>query len=252
MAPLFPSLFFCVAVSGKSIKLDFQVVELSHDPLHPRDNPRPRALNLPLYNDFPHQPPTSLSVLLDTGSTDLWLPSHTSPACAPNCPPGTWDPSAFTTAIDINIPYNATFGSTPDNPMLGKYYNDTVSLGGVDLANQTFALAEVVPINYNAGHWGILGMGSKFMSSAYMDPWGPVYHDADKAPLPVWLHLYDAGVIEKKMFSVWLNAQNASTGSVLFGGVDESKFEGGLMSTLVLLQRPARLFTGWFDDGGSC
>jgi hypothetical protein len=120
-----------------------------------------------------------------------------------------------------------------------------IGIGDITLTNQTFARAEVIPTNYEAGHWGIIGMGSKLRTSAYENPASPIAHDLDKAPLPVWLHLYEAGLIEKKLYSVWLNSQDAKTGSVLLGGIDDSKYDGELKATPVHLQGPKKLFENW-------
>jgi hypothetical protein len=112
--------------------------------------------------------------------------------------------------------------------MLGEYYNDTVSIGGVALPNQTFAVARAPKVVVEGGLWGIMGLGPRRGSSAYSQPWSPVWRNISAAPAPVWEHLYENGIFRPKLFSVWLNEQDAKSGTILFGGIDESKFEGEL------------------------
>lgn len=243
----------------QTIQLDFEIKAFGNDVFLPQRRSmstlrRTHALQVPIYNDFPNQryvvnitagtPPQNFSVLIDSASTDLWLASPTSPGCAPTCPSGAFNINASSTALGIQIPYNVSFGLTPDNVMLGAYYNDTISIGGAILANQSFAVAEVTASNMI--HWGgIMGLGTIFRSSAYENPKSPVYRDPSRTPLPVWLNLHRQGLIAKKLFSVWMNSQAASTGSLLLGGIDDTKYVGELKSTPVLLQGPEQEFVEW-------
>ena len=106
------------------------------------------GLTLPIFNDLAHQryfinlsvgtPPTHASLMLDTGSADLWLPLWNSSGCAPNpCKPGAFNPDTSSSAVDLGIPFNISYGLEPGAGWLGEYYNETVSLGGLELRNQT-------------------------------------------------------------------------------------------------------------------
>ncbi|KAF2681918.1 acid protease [Lentithecium fluviatile CBS 122367] len=159
-------------------------------------------------------PPQPFSVMLDTGSAYFWLPHPSSPGCAPDpCPPGTFDPNTSSTSVDICLPYNASFGLTHDNAMLGEYYKDTISIGGVTLPNQSLGVTQAPEVVVNGGFWGIMGLGPRRGTSAYHPE-----------------HLFEAGYFDSKLFSVWLNDQSAMAGTILFGGIDETKCEGKLKS----------------------
>jgi hypothetical protein len=145
--------------------------------------------------------------------------------------------------VDIDIPYNASFGLTPDNTMLGEYYNDTVTIGGITLINQSLAVTQAPKIIVEGGLLGIMGLGPRRGSAAYAMPWSPVRGDYEKAPLPVWEHAFEEGVFRPKLFSVWLNDQAAKSGTILFGGVDETKFEGELRT--VPLTHSTDEFSEW-------
>ena len=53
------------------------------------------------------------------------------------------------------------------------------------------------------------------------------------------------GYIQRRLFSIWLNEQSATTGNILFGGVDATKYHGELRSVPVVLSGPTQLFTSW-------
>jgi hypothetical protein len=210
----------------------------------------------PLYNDLAHQhylinltvgtPPKPYSVLLDTGSTDLWLPAWNSSGCYPTCRPGTYNPSDSSTALDIHIPFNISYGLSPGSGMLGEYYNDSIHVGNAELPAQTFAVADVPAPITEASFWGILGLGSRYGTSAFTNPWSPVYRQLNATYTPLWEHLFESGLIPKRLFSIALGKQSDSFGSITFGAVappSSHKYHGALKKIPVILSGP--LFTGW-------
>ena len=155
----------------------------------------------------------------DTASPFLWVPSASSPACTPNCPLPVWNPNASLTAVDIHEIFNASYGLTPDNIMLGEFYNDTIGIGGARIPQHPVALVEVIDTIYDAQTWGIVGLGSNLVN-----------RDVN-ASVVLWDYLHRLCFIQKRLFSVWLNSQDAKEGAILFGGVDKSKAKGKLRSS---------------------
>jgi len=127
--------------------------------------------------------------------------------------------------------------------MLGQYYNDTITIGGVTLLNQSFAVTKAPHIIVQGGLLGIMGLGPRRGSAAYIMPGSPARGDYGKVPVPVWEHAFEEGYYQPKLFSVWLNDQGAKSGTILFGGIDESKFEGQLKGVPLKLSRGE--FSGW-------
>ncbi|KAF2477636.1 acid protease [Lindgomyces ingoldianus] len=215
------------------------------------------GLGLPLYNDLAHQrytvnvtvgtPPQPYSLTIDTGSSDFWLPLWNSSGCAPDCPTGTFDPRDSSTVKDTGLPYNATFGLTPDLRVVGRYYNETVTIGGIVIPDMTLGVGDVPPTLFNAGLFGIIGLSSPLGEAIYSNPSSPKFHQAHATFPTLWQQLYLHGYISKRLFSIWLNKQSATTGSILFGGIDSTKYSGEIKTVPVVKSAsgPIKLFTGW-------
>ncbi|KAF1969937.1 acid protease [Bimuria novae-zelandiae CBS 107.79] len=190
--------YFLLAHVGAAQALSLQVWtrKFYHGLLELRAESQEGRIEIPVFNDLAKQhlsinimvgtPPQQFSVMPDTASPFLWLPSATSPACTPNCPLPVWNPNGSSTAVDIHTVFNVSYGLTPDNIMLGEYYNDIISIGGVAVPQYPLALVEVIDTIYEAQTWGIMGLGS--------------------------------------------DLTNDQEGTILFGGIDESKAEGELKS----------------------
>ncbi|OAG08728.1 acid protease, partial [Paraphaeosphaeria sporulosa] len=161
-------------------------------------------------------PPRKFSIMPDTASPFTWVPSAASPACTPHCPLPVWNPNASSTAVDIHAIFSVSYGFTPDNIMFGEFYNDTFGIGGVALPQLPVALVDVIDTIYDAQTWGIVGLGSQLQNRNV------------NASVILWENLYRLGHIRKRLFSVWLNHQDAKEGTILFGGVDKYKARGAM------------------------
>lgn len=88
----------------------------------------------------------------------------------------------------------------------GRYFSDVITLGDVSFDNFTVGL-----VNYTDRYIGILGLG---------------YNDSSHS---TFVDLLAAqGLINSTAFSIWVDDAQASSGTILFGAIDTTKFEGNL------------------------
>ena len=103
----------------------------------------------------------------------------------------------------------------------GDYFQDTFSINGGSILNLTMGLGVRTDIAY-----GLIGLGYP-SDEASSETIGTVYPN-----LP--LAMVQSGLINSAAFSLWLDDLTASKGSLLFGGVDTSKYVGNLTKIAVL------------------
>lgn len=116
----------------------------------------------------------------------------------------------------------------------GDYFTDVFQIANTTLTNLTMGLGNDTTITY-----GLVGVGytsneaiintEQSLSAAY-------------ANLPALM--VDQGVVATNAYSLWLNDLDASTGSILFGGIDTEKYIGDL--TRIDIQKDNE--TGEYDS----
>lgn len=170
-------------------------------------------------------PAQNLRLHLDTGSSDLWVNVPSSQLCESRDDPceasGTYSPSTSSTYEYVNDLFNITY--VDGTGAVGDYVKDTVRFGGATLVGQEFGIG-----NSSSTEEGIIGIGYPINEAI-------VSYDNGKTYSNVPEHLMQAGYIESNAYSLWLNDLDASTGSILFGGVDTDKYTGSL-ETLPIIQ----------------
>lgn len=99
---------------------------------------------------------------------------------------------------------------------------------------------------YDAGLFGIMGLGSRLQDSLIGNPSSPEFQNPNASFPVIYDRLYQAGYIDKRLFSIWLNDEAATQGSILFGGIDHAKYHSTLQYVPLLLSGPgAAGFTSW-------
>lgn len=145
------------------------------------------------------------TVQIDTGSSDLWITTTSAG--------GPYDPSKSSTYKKLDEDFLIKYISGSAS---GTWAQDTISIGDqTKLQDFKFATASE---SQNLGLEGILGIGLQNIESSIVK-----YQN-----LP--LALKDQGVIDKAGYSVYLNNKNATSGTILFGGIDKAKYEGDLVT----------------------
>jgi cathepsin D len=166
-------------------------------------------------------PPQNFTVIFDTGSSNLWVPSAT-------CGRGD-------IACQTHNQYNSTSSSTYEangeefaieygtGSLTGFLSDDTLWISDLQVLNQTFAEATAEPgITFIAAAFdGILGLAFESISV--------------DAVTPVWYNIMDQNLVDENVFSFWLSKDpnNGPGGELILGGVDHTKYTGEITFTPV-------------------
>ncbi|TVY26096.1 putative aspartic-type endopeptidase [Lachnellula hyalina] len=163
-------------------------------------------------------PAQTVRLHIDTGSSDLWVNTATSDLCTAKgkacTAAGTYSANDSSTysyiASDFNITYVDGSGAS------GDYVTDNFTLGSTTLKTLQFGIGYT-----SSSAEGILGIGYQLNEVQ-------VQRAGKSAYLNLPAQLVSDGLISSNAYSLWLNDLDASTGSILFGGVDTDQFQGTL------------------------
>jgi Eukaryotic aspartyl protease len=169
-------------------------------------------------------PAQPLRLHLDTGSSDLWVNIAISSLCESGqnggCQGGTYSPTSSSTYSYVNGEFNISY--VDGTSASGDYIKDTLSIGGQTLDNFQFGIGSI-----SSSEEGVLGIGY-MMNEAQVTRAGlTAYPNLPQA-------MVDAGLINSNAYSLWLNDLDASTGTILFGGVNTAKYGGGLATVPII------------------
>lgn len=170
-------------------------------------------------------PSQELKLHIDTGSSDLWVNSGESSLCrsaGDACGgAGTYSANSSSTYQYVNSDFNITY--VDGTGAEGDYAADKVSFAGISLQPQIFG------IGYDStSQEGVLGIGY------------PINEAAVKAGFESYPNvpenMVNSGIIKTNAYSLWLDDIDASTGQIVFGGVNTAKFSGELATLPIIPQ----------------
>ncbi|KAJ9622473.1 hypothetical protein H2203_006697 [Taxawa tesnikishii (nom. ined.)] len=163
-------------------------------------------------------PEQSLRLHIDTGSSDLWVNVANSELCTSSGSPcavaGTYAPNSSTTYEYVNSLFNISY--VDGSGSVGDYATDTLHIGGVEIPAQQFGVGY-----QSSSQEGIIGIGYPTNEAIVQYGIGDIYPNVPQ-------HMMQLGLINTNAYSLWLNDLDASTGSILFGGVNTEKYHGTL------------------------
>jgi hypothetical protein len=173
-------------------------------------------------------PAQDLRVIYDSGSSNLWVS---------NIKPGLlskhqyYDHSKSSTYVANGTTFNIQYGS---GPVSGVYSQESVSIGGVEVAEYTFAEVDNVKglgPAYSVGHFdGICGMG-----------WDDISVDGVETPLRA---LVNSGKLDEPVFAFFLGSGGAD-GELTIGGVNSAHYTGDFHYVPVVEMIPGK--TGYWE-----
>ncbi|KAK9380684.1 aspartic peptidase domain-containing protein [Kockiozyma suomiensis] len=164
-------------------------------------------------------PGQHLRLQIDTGSSDIWFQSAQNKICGEASDPcaesGIYNPNDSSTYHELYDDFSIRYGDY--SYAKGDYASEYFTIGGETVTNLTVAIA----IDANATQ-GIMGIGYDTNEAVVFNV-GPSRRYKNLPDL-----LVSQNHIASRAYSLWLNDQEASTGSVLFGGIDRAKYNGTL------------------------
>jgi len=163
-------------------------------------------------------PPQSVQMQLGTGTSDVWVTNASATYCQQNACKGiSYNPAESSSYDSLPTVFSITYVDGTGSS--GIYFSDTLGIGNVSLAAVQMALANVTTIGL-----GIMGVCFALDEALCYDgslcPTYPTVLD----------QMVTQGQINSHAFSLWLNDLDASTGTVLFGGVDHDAYHSPLLS----------------------
>ncbi|EHL00878.1 Acid protease [Glarea lozoyensis ATCC 20868] len=167
-------------------------------------------------------PPQSFKVVLDTGSSNLWVPSSEcgSIACYLHTK---YDSSSSSTYKKNGSDFEIRYGS---GSLSGFVSQDTMTIGDLKIKDQIFAEATEEPgLAFAFGRFdGILGLGFDTISVNKIVP--PFYS------------MINQGLLDEPVFAFYLgDTNNGEESEATFGGVNEDHYTGKM--TTIPLRRKA-------------
>jgi saccharopepsin len=155
-------------------------------------------------------PGQKFTVVFDTGSSNLWVPSTrcSSIACYLH---HRYDASKSSTYAANGTDFSIRYGT---GSLEGVISNDQLSVGGLAIKNQDFAESVKEPgITFAMGKFdGIFGLGYDTIAVQHVVP--PFYN------------MINQKLIDQKVFGVWMNnADGGEGGEIVFGGTNKERYD---------------------------
>ncbi|XP_059286072.1 aspartic proteinase [Lycium ferocissimum] len=158
-------------------------------------------------------PPQKFTVIFDTGSSNLWVPSAKCYFSVPCFFHSKYKSSQSSTYKKNGKSAAIHYGT---GAISGFFSQDNVKVGDLVVKNQEFIEATREPsVTFLVAKFdGILGLGFREISVGNS--------------VPVWYNMVKQGLVKEPVFSFWLNrnTEEEKGGEIVFGGVDPNHHRG--------------------------
>lgn len=163
-------------------------------------------------------PAQTLNIVLDTGSSDLWLASTECDTTACESM-DRYNPSDSSSSTNLTTSFSIQYGSGSTS---GSLFQDLITLGGYSVASQTFASCDDVSSGLlSSGVSGIMGLSWQALAYSKATPW--------------WITLAKSSAWSDPLFAFYLaryrnvagaGATESDGGVASFGYLDSSMYSG--------------------------
>jgi len=168
-------------------------------------------MNAQYYGDISIGTPAEIfSVIFDTGSSNLWIPSSSCSSCGSH---KQYDHSKSSTYVSNGTDFEIRYGS---GSVKGFVSEDTVNMGGIPVSNAIFAEVTDEPGQvFQRGKFdGILGLAWKSISVDGIEP--------------IFNQMINNKLVDKPVFSFYLTSTSGQDGEMTLGGINSEKYIGEL------------------------
>ncbi|GLB42265.1 putative aspartic peptidase A1 [Lyophyllum shimeji] len=155
-------------------------------------------------------PPQSFKVILDTGSSSLWVPSAQCKA-APCQSHRKYNSATSSTSRANGTKFSIKYGS---GLVQGFFTRDVLKIGDLTVRDQTFAEAmQATGRTFEVGKFdGILGLAYDTI--------------AVNGATPPFYNMLKQGLLDRPMFSFRIGPSEKDPGEAVFGGIDPTAYKG--------------------------
>ncbi|KAL8694858.1 MAG: hypothetical protein Q9224_003490 [Gallowayella concinna] len=183
-------------------------------------------------------PPQQFVVQIDTGSSDLWVPSVRSDLCQINdCrESGAYDDRDSSTLTGGDEDFDIRYGD--ESEYAGLLVSDTITIGNASLVNATFGL--VTQSRNVPGSGTGYGVANGVWGISFDDSQSELVQGDTQGYTGIVGLMKQEGLISRMAYSLWLNDPDATAGSILFGGVDPAKYDAPLIGLPIVPQSGSR------------
>jgi hypothetical protein len=154
-------------------------------------------------------PAQTFTVVFDTGSANLWVPSKKFGSHA------VYDHTRSSTYKADGSRFAIQYGS---GPVSGTVSKDTLRIGSLTVANQEFAEITVTS-----------GLGSLYSTGKFDGILGLAFDSISENNLPTpFGTLVNNGALDEPVFAFYLGKTDGGIGELTFGGIDSSRYTGDI------------------------
>ncbi|KAG8912670.1 Type I transmembrane sorting receptor [Tulasnella sp. 408] len=146
------------------------------------------------------------TVDFDTGSADLIIPSSDCTTCVGPF----YNPSISTSFTNRNSAFQTSF--VDGSAASGILATENISLGGLSVANQSFAIITGSTGNFDGPNSGLMGLAFPSIAQTKATPW--------------FFNLANQGSLASNVFSFYMTRQGADGSELCIGCIDSTKYTG--------------------------
>jgi len=167
-------------------------------------------------------PPRPFSILMDSGSADLWVGAENCRSddggdCGNHQFLGQQSSSTF---IDNGLTFTVTYGT---GKVAGTIVEDNIVIGNLSLSNHTFGVAVLESVDFSSNSTpfdGLMGLARSSLSS--QQTLTPIESLAKNGSVPAAIVSYKLSRVEDKI----------NDGEITFGGLDTNRFDSKTLISL--------------------